>query len=147
MMVRKWIGIYDLMVIGTLLIVSGLVLTSWSAPEAPEELSPPEAPDLGDITDELERTRLYNDYKTEYDKWLDDWEQYEEDMDKWNLMQELATWVLWIGVLAMFWGTAYFVRKHSTSTPLEEYNEVQCKHCGEWIKRSWRTCPFCEKDL
>ena len=142
---KKALLAISLMVLGTCLVVVVLPLQLWDAPEAPAS-DPPVAPDFSNITDPEHyqmQMQAYNDAMKSYN---DEQEQYEEDLTDWAYASLFSSWFPWLGLCCLLWGMFVHVGVQSVKTPLEEYNEVQCRHCGKWIKRSWRICPFCSKD-
>jgi uncharacterized membrane protein len=135
-----------LIVLGLALTLSSLVLFSWPAPEQPYSIFPPEEPVIYNDTSPSDAEIMLANYLRAKSEWDAEWAEYSDSMDTYTIALELNVYMWRIGFVILILAVIVYVKEKSTKTPLEEYNEAQCRHCGKWIKRSWRTCPFCEKD-
>ena len=135
-----------LLVLGLAFVFSSIVFFSWPAPDQPYSIFPPEEPVIHNETSPSDTEIILGNYIRAKREWEDEWAEYNDSMDTYHVVSELNVWMWRVGSVIMFLAVLAYVKDKSTITPLEEYNEIQCRHCGKWIKRSWRTCPFCEKD-
>ena len=95
-----------ILIIGTILIIVGLIGYSWFPPDEPNEPAEPDWDAVNAIEDPIYRQRAINDYQARLDVYEEEYEEYEAKYDTYQLLLFFSVWFLWIGVIVLFWSTA-----------------------------------------
>jgi len=107
---KQWLPMM-LLVIGSVLVATSVILVTWPEPEMPD-LYPPEEPDLQSEPNPAVRQQMFNQYQDELDEYYEDWDNYNEDKDTYSLVIDLNVWFYRIGLIILIWGLVALVSQN-----------------------------------